>query len=167
MNLTAGLLSLQITDIEYAAAHAHLDGRGNAWITDVFAEAENCLDDQERQRWLRTAAEVYIITSARSAMPRCSAGSRARERWRSAQLADAISQRCRNDPALTVAARVRARLRASSLGFTAADVSVACRVSLGVSDLAVERDGQSGVLSVKEIHVIRPRLRRDRSGLVG
>lgn len=31
---------LPMADIVYAAAHAHLDGRGTGWITDLFAEAE-------------------------------------------------------------------------------------------------------------------------------
>ena len=29
-----------MADTVYAAAHTHADGRGNAWITDMFAEAE-------------------------------------------------------------------------------------------------------------------------------
>lgn len=31
---------LPMADIVYAAAHAHLDGRGTGWITDLFAQAE-------------------------------------------------------------------------------------------------------------------------------
>jgi hypothetical protein len=31
---------LPMADIVYAAAHAHLDGRGTGWITDLFAESE-------------------------------------------------------------------------------------------------------------------------------
>ena len=31
---------LPMADIVYAAAHAHLDGRGTDWITDLFTQAE-------------------------------------------------------------------------------------------------------------------------------
>jgi hypothetical protein len=56
---------LPLDDMVYAAAHAYLDGRGNGWITDLFATAEGRVSDgRRRPRCRRTSMASRVGTAA-------------------------------------------------------------------------------------------------------